>query len=173
MRNRTLLAVGVGAIVLAFVGPALAGAISGQGSVSWGPFNQMLPGHMRDAGPGHMGGMGFGMMGGVPSDFGTGQVPPTIDGAAEITVTLDDFLISPSTVVVVEGEATNITVVNAGAAPHDFTVPDLGIRIEVAPGDTVTAGIAPQPAGTYDTLCTVAGHESLGMVGSFVVQSEA
>ena len=62
---------------------------------------------------------------------------------------------------------------NTGAAPHDFTVPDLDIRIVVAPGETVTAGIPAQPAGTYDTLCTVPGHASLGMIGTLVVESQA
>lgn len=173
MRNRTLLAVGVGAIVLAFVGPALTGAANTRGTVSWGPFSQVWPGHMRDTVPGHMAAMGSGMMGGVPGDFGTSEVSPSIERAAEVTVTLDDFSISPLTVVVVEGEPTNITVVNRGAAPHDFAVPELGIRIFASPGETVTAGMAPQPAGTYDALCTIAGHESLGMVGSFVVESQA
>ncbi|MDK1011181.1 MAG: cupredoxin domain-containing protein [Actinomycetota bacterium] len=169
MKNRTLLAVGIGAIVLAFVGPALAGTFNDHGSVGWGPFDQMRSRHVG----GHMGAMGRAMMGGVSGDFGSGDVPPSIEGAAEITVTLDDFSISPSMVVVMEGQATNITVVNNGSAPHDFTVPALGIRIEVAPGETVTAGIEAQAAGTYDTLCTIAGHESLGMVGGFVVESQA
>lgn len=169
MRNRKLLAIGIAAIVLAFVGPVLAGATSdqgfGSGLRSWGPFAQMMPGHM--------GGMGPGMMNGVPGDFGAGEVAPSIVGATELTVTLDDFSISPSNIVIVEGEPTNITVVNMGNAPHDFSVPDLGIRIDVAPGETVTTGLAPQPAGTYDTLCTIGGHASLGMTGSFVVQSQA
>lgn len=164
MRNPTLLAVGIGAIVLAFVGPGLAGAFSDQGSASWGSLDQMRGWHMQ--------GGGLGMMNGVSDDFGSGQVPPSINGAAEITVTLDDFSISPPQVVVVDGRPTNITVVNKGVAPHDFTVPGLDIRIEVAPGQTVTTGTEPQPAGTYDTLCTIGGHASLGMVGSFVVQGE-
>ncbi|GMQ94399.1 MAG: hypothetical protein BMS9Abin12_1889 [Acidimicrobiia bacterium] len=161
MRNRTLLAVGIGAIVLAFVGPAVAGGIGDQGSTPWGPFNHMRSGYMQS------------MMSWVDDDFGSGEISPSIEGATEIVVTLDDFSISPSQVFVVEGQAVNITVVNRGAAPHDFTVPELDIRIEVASGDTVTTGIAPQTTGTYDTLCTVPGHESLGMVGSFVVQSRA
>ena len=160
MKNRTLLAVGIGAIVLSFVGPALAGGFGGQGTTPWGAFDHMRSGYMQ------------GMMGWGSGSSGSGEVPPPIEGAAEITVTLDDFSISVSDAVV-EGRPTNITVVNRGAAPHDFTVPDLDISIFAAPGETVTAGIASQAAGTYDTLCTVPGHASLGMVGSFVVQSRA
>ncbi|MCL1595588.1 MAG: cupredoxin domain-containing protein [Actinomycetia bacterium] len=172
MKNRTLLAVGIGAIVLAFVGPAVAGAVDGQGAYAYGPFGQMRPGYMRDIGPGHMGGFGSGMMG-FGGDYGSAQQTPSIQGAEEVTVTLDDFSISPEEVVISEGQETNITVVNNGAAPHDFTVPDLDIRIVVGPGETATVGVAAQPAGTYDTLCTVPGHAPAGMVGSFVVQSQA
>ena len=172
MKNRTLLAVGIGAIVLAFVGPAVAGAIDGQGASGYGPFGQMRPGYMRDFGQGHMGGYGSGMMG-FDNDFGSTQLSPSIQGAEEVTVTLDDFSISPNDVVIVEGQETNLTVVNNGAAPHDFTVPELDIRIVVAPGETATVGVAAQPAGTYETLCTVPGHAPAGMVGRFVVQGQA
>jgi len=166
MKNRTLLAVGISAIVLAFIGPAMAGGINGQGSGFWGPFDQMRTEYMGGASPGH-----FGMMFG--GDYGSPDAAPSIDGAQEIEVQLDDFSISPSQVVVVEGQPANITVVNTGSAPHDFSVPDLGISIFVAPGATVTAGIPAQSIGTYDALCTIPGHEALGMIGSFVVQDQA
>jgi len=167
MKSMTLLGLGIGAIVLAFVGPAVAGGITGQGVTAWGPFTEMRSEYM---GYEHMGGFGSGMMFGGRG-YGSDQVAPTIDDATEITVTLTDFTISPSQVVVVEGDPTNITVVNNGAAPHDFTVPDLGITIFVGPGETVTTGVSAQAAGTYDTLCTIPGHASLGMVGTFVVES--
>lgn len=167
MKNMTLLSVGIGAIVLAFVGPAVAGGITGQGTTPWGPFSEM---RFEFMGYDHMGGIGSGMMFGG-SDYGSEEVAPSIDNATEITVTLDDFAISPVQVVIVEGEPTNVTVVNTGAAPHDFTVPDLGITIFAGPGRTVTTGISAQSAGTYDTLCTIPGHASLGMVGTFVVES--
>ena len=164
MKDRFLLIVGIGAIAIAFAGPALAGAVAGQNAVTWGPFGQMHSGYEQGFGPGMM----FG-----DSGFISSQPDSTIDGAAEITVTLNDFTISPSPVVVTAGQATNITVTNTGAAPHDFVVPDLDIHIAAAPGETVTAGVAAQPAGTYDTLCTVPGHASLGMVGTFVVENQA
>lgn len=164
MKDKLLLFIGIGAITLAFVGPAIAGTVNGDGSNPWGPFGQMHSGYP--------GGMGSGMMFGGSVNLSS-QPDSTIDGAAEVAVTLDDFSFSPSPVVVTAGQATNITVTNVGAAPHDFVVPDLDIHIAVAPGETVTAGIAAQPAGTYDTLCTVPGHASLGMVGTFFVESQA
>jgi uncharacterized cupredoxin-like copper-binding protein len=107
------------------------------------------------------------------SGYASSQPDSTISGATEVSVTLGDFSISPTPVVIAAGAATNLTVTNTGAAPHDFTVPDLGISIALAPGETVTAGIDAQPAGTYDTLCTVPGHASAGMVGTLIVEDGA
>ncbi len=163
MKDKLLLIIGIGAIALAFVGPAIAGTVNGQGTTPWGPFAHMRSGYA---------GMGYGMMFGGSGTISS-QPDSEINGAAEVTVTLDDFTISPTPVFITEGQATNLTVTNTGAAPHDFTVPDLDIRIVVAPGETVLAGIDAQPAGTYDTLCTIPGHASLGMVGRFVVESQA
>jgi len=166
MKDRLLLIIGIGAIALAFVGPAIAGTVNGQGANLWGPFDQMHAGYSGYSG------MGPGMMF-ADQDHVSSQPDSPIEGAAEITVNLDDFVISPSPVVVTAGQATNITVTNNGAAPHDFSVPELDIHIVAAPGETVIAGIEAQPAGTYDTLCAVPGHASLGMVGTFVVESQA
>jgi uncharacterized cupredoxin-like copper-binding protein len=159
MKDKLLLFVGIGALVLAFVGPAIAGTINSD-STSWGPFGGIHSGY-AGGGPGMM----FG-----GSSYSSSQPDSAIAGATEVSVTLDDFAISPSPVVVAAGVETNLKVTNTGAAPHDFTVPDLDISIVLAPGETVTAGIGAQPAGTYDTLCTVPGHASLGMVGTFVVE---
>lgn len=164
MKDRLLLIVGIGAIALALIGPAIAGTPNSEGARPWGPFGQMHAGYA--------GGMGPGMMFGGSSSISS-QPDSTIDGATEATVTLNDFSISPAPVVIAAGEATNLTVTNDGAVPHDFTVPSLDISIVVAPGETVTAGIGAQPAGTYNTLCTIPGHASIGMVGKLVVESQA
>ena len=63
----------------------------------------------------------------------------------------------------------NITLVNEGAAIHDLTVPELDITIHVSPGESVTTGLELDIPGTYDTLCSIPGHASLGMTGSLVV----
>jgi len=157
VRGRTLLGVGISAIVLSFVGPVLAGASTNDGFGFWGPFDHMGGGYMQ------------GMMGWGSGDAGSEQVSPPTEVDTAITVILDDFSISVSAIAAA-GEPTIITVVNSGVAPHDFTVPDLDISIFAAPGETVTAVVPGQIAGTYDTLCTIRGHVSLGMVGTLVVQ---
>ena len=66
---------------------------------------------------------------------------------------------------------TDVTVMvpNAGAAPHTFVIEALGIKIEMAAGETKEVVIN-APAGTYEYICDVPGHEEAGMVGTLTVQ---
>jgi len=53
---------------------------------------------------------------------------------------------------------------------HGFSVPELGIRIDVEPGKTARVRVVPQKVGTFDFHCDVfcgSGHEE--MAGRIVV----
>jgi len=53
---------------------------------------------------------------------------------------------------------------------HGFSVPELGIRIDVEPGKTARVRVVPGKAGTFDFHCDVfcgSGHEE--MAGRIVV----
>jgi uncharacterized cupredoxin-like copper-binding protein len=113
-------------------------------------------------------GMGPGMMGGRSVDSNEPPAPPAFENADEILVAMDDFRFDPVDIRVHTGKV-NLTLVNDGAAVHDFSVPELSIRILAAPGETVTSGVEFIAPGTYDTLCSIPGHASLGMTGSLVV----
>jgi hypothetical protein len=67
-----------------------------------------------------------------------------------------------------------ITMVNTGAALHNFNSEALDIDVDVNPGDTVEieipAGTAP---GTYEFICDVPGHKEAGMVGTLIVDGAA
>ncbi len=154
MRDRALLAIGAGAIALSLIGPTVQAAVVGSPTSGWGGFGYM----------------GEGMMDGWWGESGTTESAAPIEGAREVEITVSDFELVPNDVRVVAGEAVNLTVTNEGAAPHDFTVPDLGIRVVVAPGQTKTVGFTASVPGSYDTLCTVPGHANLGMVGALVVE---
>jgi len=55
---------------------------------------------------------------------------------------------------------------------HGFSVPDLGLRIDVEPGKTAQVRIVPGKAGTFDFHCDVfcgSGHEE--MAGRIVVSA--
>jgi uncharacterized cupredoxin-like copper-binding protein len=57
---------------------------------------------------------------------------------------------------------------NTGNVVHDFVIPNVarGDRINGGQSTTMTATVGP---GTYSYLCTVEGHDTLGMVGSLTV----
>lgn len=157
MRDRALLAVGAGAIALSLIGPSVQAAMIGTGGPFCGSYGYD---HMNTS-----------MMGEWWGQSGSTEGLAPIEGARDIEITVRDFEIVPGEVRVTSGEAVNLTVTNRGAAPHDFTIPDLGIRVVVAPGQTETVGFSASVPGTYDTLCTVPGHAGAGMIGTLVVES--
>jgi plastocyanin len=91
------------------------------------------------------------------------------DGTA-IIVEVNDFSISLATSQIEAGRMTFV-VDNNGSTPHDFAVRGKGVEYRtpmVEPGKsaTLTADLEP---GTYTYICTVPGHEELGMRGNFNV----
>ena len=165
--QKSLLGFGIGAVAISIFGFVVLGVFAMDSSQPFGMFS-----FSRDSvtnSIGRMGGMGPGMMGGFWGDSGDGELTqPAYPDAAAVNVKLDDFRFEPSNITVQEGKV-NITVVNEGAAVHDLSVPDLGIRIVALPGETVTTGLNFAAPGTYDTLCSIPGHASLGMTGTLIV----
>lgn len=125
--------------------------------VAYGPGWMRVPGWMRDM---HAWMHGWGASGAAPS--------PT-PGAREIRITLDEFSFSPDVVEVRAGETVNLVLVNAGALPHDLTIPALGFSLAVAPGATAAAALTAPTPGSYPFFCSVPGHRPAGMVGTLVV----
>jgi uncharacterized cupredoxin-like copper-binding protein len=66
---------------------------------------------------------------------------------------------------------TDVTVrlPNAGAAQHNFSIDELGISVDIAPGATEETVIN-APAGEYEYYCNVPGHKQAGMEGTLTVQ---
>lgn len=62
-----------------------------------------------------------------------------------------------------------MTFANTDAVPHTFTVPDLGVDLEVASGEARTAVFSVRH-GTYRYACTVPGHDGPGMRGELWVR---
>ena len=50
---------------------------------------------------------------------------------------------------------------------HTFTINDLGIKVNILPGETVTQTVTFEQAGDFQLICVP--HESLGMVGAVTV----
>jgi len=88
-----------------------------------------------------------------------------------------DIAFQPTELTIPANTDVTISLVNNGAALHNFSVtdhnnegkPNLGISVDVQPGSTGTAKINAQP-GDYYFFCNVPGHEAAGMHGILHVQ---
>ena len=96
-------------------------------------------------------------------------VQEPVEGAPEVTLTATDIDYTPATLELKAGESTNVTVVNEGETLHDFTFEAAGLHVNVEPGQSVTTSITIDEPGTYEAVCTVAGHAEAGMTVEVVV----
>ena len=92
--------------------------------------------------------------------------------ADALSVNLMDFMIDPSELAAT-GPTVTIEVTSDGPTPHNLTVRDGAGEVVMASADlsaggseTITADLEP---GDYTILCSLAGHESLGMSGTLTV----
>ena len=95
------------------------------------------------------------------------------DAVVAITEAEGRFHFEPRSLEVKAGQAVLVRVVNVGPlSPHDFVLTELGIRTRLLdPGqDELLSFTAPDRPGTYQFICSVPGHATLGMVGQLVVK---
>ncbi len=107
-------------------------------------------------------------------------------GGATLDVTLNEFSFTPNTWTVNAGQQVTINIKNTGTVTHDFTImktpisgsfTDADKANEVWASPMVSAGqsqtatfTAPTTPGTYQVVCTEAGHFEAGMTGTLTVK---
>lgn len=89
---------------------------------------------------------------------------------AKIEVIVEDSGFSPSEVRVPSQQA-ELVVRNEGTVSHSLYVPELGIRIELAPGESGTASLK-APAGTYAFISDIPGDEEARFTGTLIIEGE-
>jgi len=97
-------------------------------------------------------------------------------GGATVEVTLVDFKIEPATIEVPSGRAIAFNVSNQGQAQHTFAVTVDGRTFDtglIDPNDTAELDVPALAAGSYTAICSVPGHEQLGMVATVVASAGA
>jgi len=95
---------------------------------------------------------------------GTNETPERV-----VQVVARRFTYSPDVIELQLGVPVVIELTSADR-DHGFTVPDLGLRIDVEPGKTARVRLVPSKVGTFAFHCDVfcgSGHEE--MVGRIVV----
>ncbi|MDP9368892.1 MAG: cupredoxin domain-containing protein [Chloroflexota bacterium] len=100
---------------------------------------------------------------GAPEPGATGEL------ATELSVESYDIYFEPAEITIPADTDVTVSLPNLGAAPHNFSVDELDIDVDIAPGATEETVIN-APAGEYKYYCDVPGHEQAGMVGTLIVQ---
>src|SRR5262245_36235014 len=87
-------------------------------------------------------------------------------GEAEVVkLTLADLKIEPAMPQVAAGPVV-VEVTNTGSQAHNVSFPSLDKKTaDIAPGETVRLDLGTLTEGTYEMLCTIAGHAAGGMTG--------
>jgi uncharacterized cupredoxin-like copper-binding protein/mono/diheme cytochrome c family protein len=93
----------------------------------------------------------------------------TPNAATTQNVTAFDIYFEPKEITIPANTDVPFTLPNDGAAPHNFSIDELGISIDLAPGSTEQTVIN-APPGTYEYYCNVPGHKEAGMVGKLIVK---
>ena len=85
--------------------------------------------------------------------------------AQQLELTLADLKIAPAMPEVPAGHVV-VHVTNSGSQVHNLSFPALGKDSgDIQPGQAVTMDLGVVAAGTYDMVCTIAGHAAAGMTG--------
>jgi plastocyanin len=103
-----------------------------------------------------------------PPAAGARQAAP--DGGAVVNVVSKDFAFSLDAARINAGPTTFV-LRNDGPAPHDFAIRGNGVDqktpiIQQGKSASLTVGLKPGP---YTYICTIPGHDHLGMQGTFTV----
>jgi len=106
----------------------------------------------------------------------TGAEPAAAGGESPAATTVEvvsfDIYFEPAELTIPANTDVTVTLPNEGAAPHNFSIDELGISVDLAPGATGETVIN-APPGTYEFYCNVPGHKEAGMVGTLIVSEDA
>jgi uncharacterized cupredoxin-like copper-binding protein len=96
----------------------------------------------------------------------------TATAAMSVDVVSNDIFFEPSEVTIPANTDVTVNLPNEGVTPHNFSIDELGIDVDIAPGATEQVVIN-APAGEYEYYCNVPGHKQAGMVGTLIISEDA
>jgi plastocyanin len=94
-------------------------------------------------------------------------------GQTTVNIVTDDFSFSVDATQVPAG-MVSFVVENNGNTPHDFSISGNGMEQKtpiIEPEKSAVLEVDLEP-GTYKYVCSVPGHEMLGMKGTLIVKSD-
>ncbi len=99
-----------------------------------------------------------------------GEEPAAGGGGGEtVTVESYDIYFEPEELSIPADTDVTVSLPNEGVTLHNFSIDELGISVDIAPGATEETTIN-APAGTYEFYCNVPGHKPAGMLGTLTVE---
>jgi plastocyanin len=99
-----------------------------------------------------------------------GQEQAAAQGASNaVEVVAKDIYFDPKALSIPANTDVTVRIPNQGATLHNFSIDELGISVDIAPGATEEVVIN-APAGEYQYYCNVPGHKQAGMFGTLTVQ---
>jgi nitrosocyanin len=88
----------------------------------------------------------------------------------EISVESDEFKFAPETITAKKGDKIKITFTNKGSFSHNFSIPDFGLESRtITRNESDAIEFTADRVGTFRIICTVTGHENLGMTGTLTI----
>jgi uncharacterized cupredoxin-like copper-binding protein len=104
-----------------------------------------------------------------PTAATAAATPAGTPAPSGVTITARDILFEPKEVTIPANAPVVVTLPNEGAIPHNFSIEELSISVNLPNGATEETTIT-APPGEYQYYCDVPGHKEAGMVGTLHVQ---
>ena len=84
----------------------------------------------------------------------------------EISISLNEFSFTPSSIQIKEGENVRLVVRNTGQFPHDLVIEGLALNTPLLnPGESAVLDFGVSLTGSYTFYCSVGDHRERGMEG--------
>lgn len=88
-----------------------------------------------------------------------------------IVVVGDEFSFTPSEISFKSGEMVKISFRNEGESMHNLVIEELGVESDlIGPGEVDYFEFTPDKNGTFEMICSIAGHKEAGMQGSLTIE---
>jgi plastocyanin len=100
---------------------------------------------------------------------GEGQAAAEEGTGEALVVESYDIYFEPDELSIPADSDVTVQLPNEGVSLHNFSIDELGISVDIAPGATEETVIN-APAGEYEFYCNVPGHKEAGMDGTLTVQ---
>jgi plastocyanin len=91
----------------------------------------------------------------------------TSGAARPVELTANDFSFTPAELTAGRGDSFEISLTNAGNAPHTFTINEFDIDAQVAAGEETTISVSPTQTGKFSYYCRF--HKEQGMEGDITI----